>query len=100
MRSVHSRRTVLTQRSAKAFARGACGGVLITSMPAAANTVSKAVVNFASRSRRRNRTESVRSSRSIGRFRACWATDAPAGCAVTPHEVHPAGGYLEEVQHV
>jgi hypothetical protein len=26
MRSVHSRRSVPTQRSAKAFARGACGG--------------------------------------------------------------------------
>jgi hypothetical protein len=35
-RSVHSRRRVPTQRSANAFARGACGGLLITSMPSAA----------------------------------------------------------------
>ncbi|MEV4135035.1 hypothetical protein AB0J72_23025 [Dactylosporangium sp. NPDC049742] len=48
-----SRRTVLTQRSAKAFAPGACGGVRTTSMPAAVKTASKAVVNFASRSRSR-----------------------------------------------
>jgi hypothetical protein len=42
--SVPSRRTVPTRRSANAFARGACGGVWITSMSAAANTASKAVV--------------------------------------------------------
>jgi hypothetical protein len=36
MRSVHSRRTVPTQRSAKALPRGACGGDLMTSMPTAA----------------------------------------------------------------
>jgi hypothetical protein len=36
-----SRRTVPTKRSAKALARDARGGVLITSMPAALNTVSK-----------------------------------------------------------
>jgi hypothetical protein len=31
---VHSRRAVPTQRSAYEFTRGACGGVLITSVPA------------------------------------------------------------------
>src|SRR5258706_3380377 len=41
IRSVHSRRTVPTQRSAKAFALGACGGVRSTSISAAVNTVSK-----------------------------------------------------------
>ena len=45
-----------TQRSAIAFARGACGGVRSTSIPAAVNTASKAAVNFASRSRMRNRS--------------------------------------------
>jgi hypothetical protein len=44
------------QRSANAFARGARGGVLITSMPSAVNTVSKMFVNFVSRSRSRNRS--------------------------------------------
>jgi hypothetical protein len=39
--SVHSRRTVHTKRSATELAQRACGGVLITSIPAAMNTVSK-----------------------------------------------------------
>ena len=43
---MHSRRTVPTQRSANAFARGACGGVRMTWVPAAVNTVSNAAVNF------------------------------------------------------
>src|SRR4051794_2102591 len=64
---------------AKALARGACGGVLITSIPAAVKTVSKAAVNLVSRSRSRNRNESARWSRSISRLRACWATHAPLG---------------------
>jgi hypothetical protein len=51
-RSAHSRQTVPTQRSAKAFARG---GVLMTVIPAAVSAVSKAAVNFASRSRSKNR---------------------------------------------
>jgi hypothetical protein len=49
IRSVHSRRTVPTQRSANEFARGACGGVLITSMPSAANTVSKGILHAPAR---------------------------------------------------
>jgi hypothetical protein len=52
-----SRRTVPTHRSANEFARGARGGVLITSMPAPANTASKTAVNFVSRSRSRNRNQ-------------------------------------------
>ncbi len=44
------------------------------------------VVNFASRSRMRNLnlTCSVRSAKSMSRLRACWATHAPVGFAVTP----------------
>ena len=38
--------TVGTQRSAKAFAFGARGGILTTSIPEAANTASKAAVNL------------------------------------------------------
>jgi hypothetical protein len=48
IRSVHSRRTVPTQRSANEFAGGACGGALITSMPALVNTASKTAVNLLS----------------------------------------------------
>src|SRR5437773_1801128 len=58
------------QRSAYALARGARGGVLMTSTPAAVNTVSKTAVNFASRSCSRNRRSSARWSRSMSRTRA------------------------------
>jgi hypothetical protein len=51
IRSVHSRRTELIQRSAKAFIRGACGAVSMIWMPMEARTASKAAPNFASRSR-------------------------------------------------
>jgi hypothetical protein len=40
--------------------------------------------DFVSRSRSRNRKLVTRWSRSISRFRACWATQAPVGCAVAP----------------
>jgi hypothetical protein len=50
----------LLVRSAKAFARVACGGILITSTSSAANTASKTAVNFVSRSRRRNRSPATR----------------------------------------
>jgi hypothetical protein len=41
-------------------------------------------VNFASRSRMRNRTRWLVSSMSISRLRACWVSQAPVGWAVTP----------------
>ncbi len=50
IRSRHSVRTVLTQRSAKASARGNRTGILITRMPSERNTSSKLVVNLVSRS--------------------------------------------------
>jgi hypothetical protein len=96
IRSVHSRRTVPTQRSANELALGAWGGVLITSIPSA----SKAAVNFVSRSRSRNRKLVTRWSRSISRFRACCATQAPVGCAVTPTTCTLPCGDLHEEQHV
>ncbi len=61
---------------------GACGGVRSASIPSAAKTVSNAAVNFASRSRSRNRP--ARSPRSSSRLRARWVTHAPTGCDVTP----------------
>ncbi len=51
IRSVHSARTVFTQRSAKAFIRGACGAVFMISTPMEVNTASKASVKRLSRSR-------------------------------------------------
>src|SRR5438045_8746048 len=58
-------------------------------MPAAANTASKAAVNFESRSRMRNRNRWACSSRSISRLRAAWVTHAPVGWAVTPARWDP-----------
>jgi hypothetical protein len=76
--------TVPTQCAANEFARGACGGVLITSMPSAANTASNTSVNFVCRSRSRNRSPAARWSRCMSRFRACCVTQTPVGWAVTP----------------
>jgi transposase len=54
-----------------AFARGARGGVLMTWMPSASKTLSKARVYLPSLSRITNRNVSTRAPRSIARFRAC-----------------------------
>jgi hypothetical protein len=75
----HSSRTVRTQRSAIAFARGDLTGVLITSIPSEANTSSKLAVNFASRSRIKNRNDRACSARSPARLRATWVTKNPVG---------------------
>ncbi len=82
--SRHSTRTVRTQRSAWAFALGACTGVKTTSAPSERNTSSKLRQNFASRSRIRKQTRRPRSPSISSRLRACWVTQAPSGLAVTP----------------
>ena len=77
---MHSRRTVPTQRSAKAFALGALTGHLMTRAPSEANTASKAAVNLASQSRPKNLRESPLSSRSPTRLRHLggpWAVGVP-----------------------
>jgi hypothetical protein len=82
IRSVHSRRTAPTQRSAIAFARGARGGVLITSTPTEANTSSKPLVNLRSRSQITDRSRSARSPKSISKFRTCWVAQLLTGLVV------------------
>jgi hypothetical protein len=67
------------QCEAKPFARGDRRGVLITSMPSEANTSSKLAVNFASRSRIKNRNDRACSVRSPARLRATWVTNEPVG---------------------
>lgn len=62
---MHSRRTLPTQRSAIAFARGERTGVLITRAPGETNTPSNAAVDFGSRSLMRNLTCPARSPRSM-----------------------------------
>ena len=71
-------------RSVMVFARGARTGVLITWVPAAGKRASDVVVNLASRSRMRNRMVLPASSRSIGRLRAGWVSQALVGWVVTP----------------
>src|SRR5258708_4452041 len=73
-----------TNRSACEFACGDRTGVLIARVPFPAKTPSNAAVNLLSRSRIRNLNCPARSPRSIIRLRACWAVQAPVGCAVTP----------------
>jgi transposase len=84
IRSRHSRRTVPTKRSAKAFARGALVGVRMMRMPSARKTSSKLEVNLVSRSRIKNLTGWTRSSSAMVRFLACRTTQGPIGWAVTP----------------
>jgi hypothetical protein len=97
IRSVHSRRTVPTQRSAIAFARGACGGVRITSAPAAVNTASNAAVNLLSRSRSRKVDPVLDVDQHVTRLLGDPGAGRMSG---DPGQVHPAGGQLDEEQHV
>src|SRR6266536_3414044 len=71
-RSRHSLRTLPTKRSAWAFAFGAWIGVRTISMPSLRKMLSKARLNFVSRSWIRKRGRWLRSARSISRLRACW----------------------------
>jgi hypothetical protein len=59
-------------------------GVRMTSAPTACQMSSKARVNLLSRSWIRTRTAVASFSRVTRRLRACWATYAPVGLAVTP----------------
>jgi hypothetical protein len=64
--------------------RGARTGVLMTRAPIDLITSSKGPTNFESRSRIKNLTTRPSSSSLAARFRACWVTQVPIGCAVTP----------------
>src|SRR5262245_64642658 len=99
-RSVHSARTLRTNRSAYACALGERGGVLTTSMPSAASTASNEPVNLASRSRLSNRNFLVRSPRSMTRLRACGVVRAAVGLAVTARMCTLAGGDVHDEQHI
>ena len=84
MRSRHSRRTVPTNRSAMALARGARTGVRMIRMPSDRKTSSKLAVNLASRSRMSHLAGTGRSASAQASWRACWVTQASVGLAVTP----------------
>jgi hypothetical protein len=63
---------------------GACTGVRSISAPCEPKTSSKLWVNFASRSRSTKQRRRPCSSSTSSRLRACWATQAALGLAVTP----------------
>jgi hypothetical protein len=67
-----------------AFIRGARGALLITSSSSASKTASNAAPYLPSRSRCRNRRESMRMPRSAARFRACCTVHSRVGSAMTP----------------
>ncbi len=71
-----------TQRSACAFAFGACTGVRITAIPSLWKTWSKPPPNLESRSWISKRSGCCGSSIVISRLRACWAVQAPVGLGV------------------
>jgi hypothetical protein len=84
IRSVHFRRTVTTQRSANAFARGACGGVLKVAMPAPVNTVVEGGGELGVAVAQRE-SQRVCSLVEVDQQVACLLGDAGAvGWAVTP----------------
>src|SRR5207249_11599997 len=78
----HSERTVLTKRSAIAFAFGARTGVFTVRMPSLRKTSSKERLYLLSRSRIRKRTPCCEKSRP--RLRAGWVTQGPLGLHVQP----------------
>src|SRR5712691_1870986 len=80
--SRHSERTVLTKRSAIAFAFGARTGVFTVRMPSLRKTSSKERLYLLSRSRIRKRAPCSVKSRL--RLRACWVTQPPVGLVVQP----------------
>ena len=73
---------VSTTRSAWAFAFGVRTGVRITRIPSDRRAASNDRLNFASRSRMRNRTGLLRASSPSAGFRACWAAQAESGRTV------------------
>src|SRR5512132_864877 len=96
----HSARTVLTNRSAMAFAWGARTGVLTIRMPPARTTSSNGPLYLLSRSRIRNRLPSSARSRprscllgdprAVGVGRAAGEPDAPACVRDEEQHVVPA----------
>jgi hypothetical protein len=92
---VHSRRAVPTRRSAYEFARGACGGVSITSAPASARTASNAPVYLASRSRISNRERPARLLQVRHEVARALRHPRPAWVPGHPQDMDAASGDLE-----
>ena len=82
----HPVHALSTHRADEAFRvgirTGCPDGVRITWRPSDRNTSSKAPLNLVSRSRIRKRRAPMRMP--MTRLRACWTTQEPVGCAVTP----------------
>jgi hypothetical protein len=83
VRSRHSRRALPIQRSAIAFARGACTGVLMIRTPMAVNTASKgSELGIAVTDHELEGGGLIAEIHQ--QIAACWATHAPVGWAVMP----------------
>jgi hypothetical protein len=93
IRSRSSRRIVPTIRSQIAFARGACGGVLMICMVSAVKTASNAPVNRASRSWMRNGSVPARSPRPRRML------DDHESQRAHQHDDHPASPRRRRSQH-
>src|SRR5450759_2514427 len=96
VQSRHSALIVSITRSAWALAFGARNGARMTCIPSERSTVSNAPLNFASRSRMRNRMAGERPSRSITRFRACSGDPGRVGVRSGRAQVDPPAPELDE----
>lgn len=100
VQSRHSARIVSITRSACAFAFGAWIGVRMTRIPSDRSTVSNGPVNFASRSRMRNRAGLVRASSPRARLRACSGDPRRVGVRRCRTHVDPPAAQLDEHEDV
>ena len=97
---MHSRRTVPTNRSANAFARGDRTGVLMTLIPSVRSTSSKLFVNLASLSRMRNLAARERPARSEAQVPGLLGDPLPHRIGGDAGEIDPTGVEIDEKQHV
>ncbi len=83
--------------SQSAFALGLRDGIFTTSFPAPDSTASNASVNWAARSRTKNRNRAACSPRTITRFWTCCRVHAPSGW-VGRHaqEMDMTGAHLDD----
>src|SRR5439155_5867703 len=100
IRSVTSVRTVSTNLSAYAFARGQRGGIFTTSTPAPARTASNDAVNCPARSRTRNRKSVARVPQVHHQVADLLHGPRPVRVRGDPEDVHVTGADLHDEQAV
>jgi hypothetical protein len=100
IRSRHSRRTLPTQRSACAFARGAAIGARITLIPSELKTSSKVAVNLLSRSRIKKVRPLLLLGESHGQVARLLGDPGAVRVGGDADEVHAAARQFDEEEHV